>query len=178
MTNTLACWLGVVVCRPQEITGSKFEKLCDAVSITLNKNAVVGDRSALTPGGVRIGAPALTSRNFKEADFEKVAEFLHRGLQIALRIQVRLSLVLGVRACGVGLTVTLSCPPFSSRVCVCVCVCVACPSPSQSSSGKKLVDFVNALKDDTEVAALKGEVQAFARTFPMPGWEVSKMKYT
>lgn len=36
--------------RPQGVTGSKMEKLCDAVSITLNKNAVVGDRSALTPG--------------------------------------------------------------------------------------------------------------------------------
>ncbi len=73
--------------RPQGLTGSKMEKLCDAVNITLNKNAVVGDRSALTPGGVRIGAPALTSRNFKEADFEKVAGFLDRALQIGLRLQ-------------------------------------------------------------------------------------------
>jgi len=32
------------------VTGSKMEKICDAVSITLNKNAVVGDKSALTPG--------------------------------------------------------------------------------------------------------------------------------
>ena len=74
--------------RPQGLTGSKMEKICDAVSITLNKNAVVGDRSALTPGGVRIGAPALTSRGFTEADFEKVAGFLDRALQIALEIQV------------------------------------------------------------------------------------------
>lgn len=73
--------------RPQGLTGSKMEKLCDAVNITLNKNAVVGDRSALTPGGVRIGAPALTSRGFKEADFEKVADFLDRALQIGLRLQ-------------------------------------------------------------------------------------------
>lgn len=67
-----------------------MEKICDAVSITLNKNAVVGDKSALTPGGVRIGAPALTTRGFKEADFEKVADFLDRALKIALRIQVGL----------------------------------------------------------------------------------------
>lgn len=76
--------------RPQGITGSKMEKLCDAVCITLNKNAVVGDKSALTPGGVRIGAPALTTRGFKEADFQKVADFLDRAVKIALRIQVRL----------------------------------------------------------------------------------------
>ena len=73
--------------RPQGLTGSKMEKLCDALNITLNKNAVVGDRSALTPGGVRVGAPALTSRGFKEADFEKVADFLDQAVKIGLRLQ-------------------------------------------------------------------------------------------
>jgi glycine/serine hydroxymethyltransferase len=34
----------------QGLTGSKMEKICDAVHITLNKNAVQGDRSAVTPG--------------------------------------------------------------------------------------------------------------------------------
>ena len=42
--------------------------------ITLNKNAVVGDVSAMTPGGVRVGTPAMTSRGLKEevcvTDFE------------------------------------------------------------------------------------------------------------
>lgn len=73
--------------KPQKITGSKFEKTCDAVNITLNKNCVPGDKSAVTPGGVRIGAPALTTRKFVEADFEQVAVFLHETLQIALKIQ-------------------------------------------------------------------------------------------
>ena len=35
--------------KPQKITGSKFEKTCD--DITLNKNCVPGDQSAVTPGG-------------------------------------------------------------------------------------------------------------------------------
>ena len=52
-----------------------------------NKNAVVGDKSAVSPGGVRIGAPAMTSRGLKEADFVKVGEFLHRGIQFALEVQ-------------------------------------------------------------------------------------------
>ena len=64
-----------------------MEKVCDAVSITLNKNTVPGDRSAFAPGGVRVGSPALTTRGFVEKDFEKVAEFLHRTLEIALKVQ-------------------------------------------------------------------------------------------
>jgi Serine hydroxymethyltransferase len=35
-----------------------MEKACDEAHITLNKNAVVGDISAMNPGGVRIGAGA------------------------------------------------------------------------------------------------------------------------
>ncbi len=73
--------------KPQKITGSKFEKTCDAVAITLNKNCVPGDRSAVTPGGVRIGAPALTTRKMVESDFEQIALFLHEALSIALKIQ-------------------------------------------------------------------------------------------
>ncbi|KAG5175968.1 serine hydroxymethyltransferase 2 [Tribonema minus] len=73
--------------RPQGLTGSKMEKICDAVHITLNKNAVQGDRSAVSPGGVRVGAPALTTRGFDEAAFQHVADFLHRAAQIALKIQ-------------------------------------------------------------------------------------------
>jgi glycine hydroxymethyltransferase len=73
--------------KPQGITGSKYEKACDAVCITLNKNCVPGDRSAVTPGGVRIGAPALTTRKMVESDFEQIAEFLHEVLQAALKVQ-------------------------------------------------------------------------------------------
>lgn len=73
--------------RPQGLTGSKIEHACDLCHITLNKNAVIGDKSALSPGGVRIGAPALTTRGFKEADFEKVGEFLDRVVKISLGIQ-------------------------------------------------------------------------------------------
>lgn len=71
----------------QGITGSKMEKACDMCHITLNKNAVVGDVSALTPGGVRVGTPAMTSRGLKEADFETVADFLHEVLQISKGVQ-------------------------------------------------------------------------------------------
>ena len=73
--------------RPCGLTGSKMETICDMLHITLNKNAVFGDASALAPGGCRIGAPAMTSRGLKESDFETIAEFLHRAVNIALEVQ-------------------------------------------------------------------------------------------
>jgi glycine hydroxymethyltransferase len=73
--------------RPEGVTGSKMEKACDMCHVTLNKNAVVGDVSAMTPGGVRIGAPAMTSRGLKESDFETIAAFLHEVLEECKRIQ-------------------------------------------------------------------------------------------
>merc|ERR1712054_741759 len=68
--------------RPHGLTGSKVEKVCECASISLNRNAVHGDASALSPGGVRIGAPAMTTRGCTVADFKQIAEFLHRCLQI------------------------------------------------------------------------------------------------
>ena len=69
--------------RPLGSTGHKVKKLCDLCNITVNKNAVFGDSSALAPGGVRIGVPALTSRSLVEKDFEQIAEFLHGHLSMA-----------------------------------------------------------------------------------------------
>ncbi len=63
----------------------RYQKL--TVRITLNKNAVHGDTSALAPGGIRVGTPALTSRGFTESDFVQVGEFLHEALQICISVQ-------------------------------------------------------------------------------------------
>merc|ERR1712130_495543 len=73
--------------RPHGLTGSKVEKVCEAASISLNRNAVHGDASALSPGGVRIGSPAMTTRGCGEAEFKKIGEFLDRCCQIALKVQ-------------------------------------------------------------------------------------------
>jgi glycine hydroxymethyltransferase len=69
------------------MTGSKVEKVLELCSITTNKNSIVGDTSALNPGGIRLGTPALTTRGLDEVDFETVAEFLHRGFRIAVKAQ-------------------------------------------------------------------------------------------
>ena len=75
--------------RPLGLTGSKIEKVCDLINISLNKNTVHGDRSAQSPGGVRIGTPALTTRGLKEADFAKIADFLERVVKISLDVQAK-----------------------------------------------------------------------------------------
>jgi glycine hydroxymethyltransferase len=73
--------------RPHGLTGSKVEKVCEAASISLNRNTVPGDASALSPGGVRIGTPAMTTRGCTTEHFKKIAEFLDRCATIALDIQ-------------------------------------------------------------------------------------------
>lgn len=73
--------------KPQGFTGGKMQTVCDLCGITLNKNTVLGDTSALNPGGVRLGSPALTTRGLTEADFCAVGDFLYEALQVGLRIQ-------------------------------------------------------------------------------------------
>lgn len=75
--------LVLVDLRPLGIDGARVEKILDISSITLNKNSVAGDKSALAPGGIRIGTPAMTTRGLKESDFIMVAELIHEGVEIA-----------------------------------------------------------------------------------------------
>ena len=59
------------------MTGKELNDLTEQVNITLNKNAVPWDPEKPTiTSGVRIGTPAITTRGFKEADCEKVAELI------------------------------------------------------------------------------------------------------
>merc|ERR1711985_103523 len=59
--------------RPHGLTGSKVEKVCEMASISLNRNTVPGDASALSPGGVRIGTPAMTTRGCTPEDWKSIA---------------------------------------------------------------------------------------------------------
>jgi len=81
--------LVLVDLKPKGVDGARVETILDLCQITLNKNSVPGDRSAIVPGGIRIGAPALTTRGFVEEDFEKVADLVHRGIQIAVDLKAR-----------------------------------------------------------------------------------------
>ncbi|KAK2374042.1 serine hydroxymethyltransferase, mitochondrial [Trifolium repens] len=69
------------------IDGSRVEKVLESVHIAANKNTVPGDVSAMVPGGIRMGTPALTSRGFVEEDFVKVAEYFDASVSLALKIK-------------------------------------------------------------------------------------------
>jgi len=71
------------------LTGSKVEKMCDALHITLNKNTIVGDKSATTPGGVRVGTPAITTRGYLENDAKEVGRFLDEAIKLSIELQER-----------------------------------------------------------------------------------------
>ena len=136
--------------RPQGLTGSKVDKILEFCSITANKNSVPGDTSAINPGGVRLGTAALTTRGLGVSDFDRVAEFLHRGYELALQAQKIAELEVSA---------------------------VDGANTNESSTGKKpkvlLKDFMSVVKSNDEVKGgidqLKQEVEEFASGFRMPG---------
>ncbi|CAG2103084.1 unnamed protein product [Medioppia subpectinata] len=73
--------------RPKGLNGARAERVLEEISIACNKNTVPGDKSALNPGGVRLGTPALTTRGLKESDIEKVVDYIDEGLKLAQEIK-------------------------------------------------------------------------------------------
>ena len=73
--------------KSRKIDGARVERILELACVASNKNTVPGDRSALMPGGIRMGTPALTSRGFGEADFVRVADLFDRAVGIAVRLK-------------------------------------------------------------------------------------------
>jgi glycine hydroxymethyltransferase len=76
--------------RPWSLDGARVEAVLEQMNIACNKNSIPGDKSALTPCGIRIGTPAMTSRGFGEADFAKVAEYIDQAIKICKEEQGKL----------------------------------------------------------------------------------------
>ncbi|NXD13919.1 GLYC protein, partial [Nothocercus nigrocapillus] len=113
--------------------GGRAERVLERCSIACNKNTCPGDVSALRPSGLRFGTPALTSRGFRQDDFRQVARYIHRGIELTLRVQ------------------------------------------NDMSPKATLKEFKEKLEEEryrADLEALKGEVEAFAGTFPLPGLPV------
>ncbi|KAK8055600.1 Serine hydroxymethyltransferase- cytosolic [Apiospora rasikravindrae] len=73
--------------RPQALDGARVEAILEQINIACNKNSIPGDKSALTPCGIRIGTPAMTSRGFGTKDFERVAEYIDQSIKLCKEIQ-------------------------------------------------------------------------------------------
>lgn len=73
--------------RPQNLDGARVEAVLEAANISCNKNSIPGDKSALTPCGIRIGTPAATTRGFGEGDFKRVASYIDQSIKLCRQIQ-------------------------------------------------------------------------------------------
>ncbi len=68
--------------RNKGITGKVAEESLDRAAITVNKNMVPFDtESPFVTSGIRIGAPAMTTRGLGEAEFKQIAKLIDKVLQ-------------------------------------------------------------------------------------------------
>src|SRR6266853_1804810 len=59
------------------INGKQAEQALDNAGITVNKNAIPFDQNPpLTPSGIRIGTPALTTRGMREGEMEAIGDWI------------------------------------------------------------------------------------------------------
>ncbi|EGO55920.1 hypothetical protein NEUTE1DRAFT_67972 [Neurospora tetrasperma FGSC 2508] len=129
--------------KPQGIDGSRVERVLELVGVAANKNTVPGDKSALTPGGLRIGTPAMTTRGFTEEDFARVADIIDRAVTIAVRIN---------KAAKED-AVKKGNEKAANRV-------------------KTFMDYLGNGETDPEIVQLRSEVESWVGTYPCP-WDQS-----
>ena len=74
--------LMLVDLRPKEINGKEAQEVLDRAGITVNKNAIPFDTYPIfTPGGIRIGTPAVTTRGMKEEEMLEIADLIVETLE-------------------------------------------------------------------------------------------------
>jgi glycine hydroxymethyltransferase len=159
----------------------RVERVLELAHIALNKNTVPGDKSAMVPGGIRMGSPALTSRGFIEKDFEEVAEFVHRGVDIARDLKQKSGVFSPHWSCfslfGNSFAFAMYVMQVSSKGNLLVqelvwyhaWICV----------GKKMSDFRALLSAELpeSITSLAKDVESFAKQFPTIGFEKATMRY-
>ena len=75
--------------REKGITGSKVEYILEKIHISVNKNTIIGDKSALSPSGVRIGLCAMTTRGLKTMHCHPLANLIHRAIVLGKSIEYK-----------------------------------------------------------------------------------------
>ncbi|MCL5257782.1 MAG: serine hydroxymethyltransferase [Patescibacteria group bacterium] len=76
--------------KPLGLDGRTAETVLEAAGIIANRNSLPGDLSPFNPSGLRLGAPAITSRGLKEKDMIMIADwFDHLLLQKKAPIKIK-----------------------------------------------------------------------------------------
>ena len=78
--------LVLVDLKDKGVDGARVERVLELVGVASNKNTVPGDKSAMKPGGLRMGSPAMTTRGFQPEDFKRVADIVHRAVTITQNV--------------------------------------------------------------------------------------------
>lgn len=124
--------------KPQGVDGARVERVLELIGVASNKNTVPGDKSALKPGGLRMGTPAMTTRGLQPKDFTRVADIVHRAVTITQRLEK------AAKEAAVA------------------------QGKKAPNSFKAFAEYVGTGEKDTEIVQLKSEVEEWAGTFPLP----------
>lgn len=124
--------------KPQGIDGGRVERVLELVGVAANKNTVPGDKSALTPGGLRMGTPAMTTRGFNEDDFRRVADIVDRAVKLAIKTD---------KAARAAAEETGEKRPGTLKV---------------------FLNHLGTGESDPEIIRLRAEVADWAQTYPLP----------
>ncbi|KAI5288492.1 Serine hydroxymethyltransferase, cytosolic [Ascosphaera acerosa] len=76
--------------RPKAVDGARVEAVLEQINITCNKNSIPGDKSALTPYGLRVGTPAMTSRGLGAEDYKRIVRYIDQAIDICKAVQADL----------------------------------------------------------------------------------------
>lgn len=70
------------------VSGKFYEQALDRVGLTLNANALPGDKGgAFRPGGVRLGTPAATTRGMGPDEMRQIAEVMLKVARLCQQIE-------------------------------------------------------------------------------------------
>lgn len=130
--------LVLVDLKDRGIDGARVERVLELVGVASNKNTVPGDKSAMKPGGLRMGSPAMTTRGFQPEDFTRVADVVDR----AVTISQKLDKVVREEAESKG--------------------------RKNPGSIKAFLEFLGEGQDVVEIMQLRREVEEWVGTFSLP----------
>jgi glycine hydroxymethyltransferase len=130
--------LVLVDLKSKHIDGARVERVLELCGVAANKNTVPGDKSAMKPGGLRMGSPAMTTRGFQPADFTRVAEIVDRAVTIAIKVDKQAK----QDAEGQG--------------------------KKTPGHLKNYMEYIGNGDEISEIIQLRGEVEEWVGTFPQP----------